>query len=363
LAVQAMVLLAPRRLEQRELQRPRLGDDDAILRVEACGLCGTDHEQYSGLLFGGFPFVPGHESVGVIDAMGDEASARWGVRVGDRVAVEVFQSCRACDQCTRGNYRHCRQHGVGDTYGFIPVDRSPGLWGGYAQYQYLSPDSMVLPVPDQLDPVLSTLFNPLGAGIRWAATVPGTGPGDVVAVLGPGIRGLCSLVAAREAGAGYVMVTGCGSRDRSRLALAREFGADLVVDVESEDPAAALARAAGRGADVVVDVTAKAPTAVGQALRTARPEGTVVLAGTRGQKVPDLDVDLVVYKELRVVGALGVDVSSYRAALGLLAAGRYPFADIDRRTADFAGLAEMLEEMSTGTFTPLHGVFVPERSG
>jgi alcohol dehydrogenase len=221
---------------------------------------------------------------------------------------------------------------------------------------------MVLRVPDQLDPVLSTLFNPLGAGIRWAATIPDTRPGDVVAVLGPGIRGLCSLVAAREAGAGYVMVTGCGRRDRSRLALARQFGADLVVDVDSEDPAAALAREAGRGADVVVDVTAKAPAAVGQALRTARPEGTIVLAGTRGQKVSDLDVDLLVYKELRVVGALGVDVSSYRAALGLLAAGRHPFADIDRRTAGFGGLAEMLEDMSTGTFAPLHGVFVPERS-
>jgi alcohol dehydrogenase len=357
-----MVLRAPRTLEPQEFRPPRVGSDDAILRVEACGLCGTDHEQYSGHLFGGFSFVPGHESVGVIESIGDEASARWGVHVGDRVAVEVFQSCRACDQCARGNYRHCREHGVGDTYGFIPVDRQPGLWGGYAQYQYLSPHSMLLRVPDGLDPVLGTLFNPLGAGIRWAATVPGTGPGDVVAVLGPGIRGLCSVVAAREAGAGYVMVTGSGRRDRTRLALARQFGADLVVDVEVEDPAKALKRETGRGADVVVDVTAKAPEAVGQALRVARTEGTIVLAGTRGRRVPELDVDLVVYKELRVVGALGVDVTAYRAALDLLAARTYPFADIDRRTAGFGELADLLEEMSDGTFPALHGVFVPEAS-
>jgi alcohol dehydrogenase len=78
--------------------------------------------------------------------------------------------------------------------------------------------------------------------------------------------------------------------------------------------------------------------------------------------VPELDVDLVVYKELRVVGALGVDVTAYRAALDLLAARTYPFADIDRRTAGFGELADLLEEMSDGTFPALHGVFVPEAS-
>jgi alcohol dehydrogenase len=357
--VRAMVLQAPRSLELREFDYPRVSDDDALLRIEACGLCGTDHEQYSGHLFFGFAFIPGHESVGVIEAIGDEARARWGVQVGDRVAVEVFQSCRACEQCLAGNYRHCTRHGVGDSYGFIPTDRHPGLWGGYAQYQYLSPDSMVLPVPEGLDPVLATLFNPLGAGIRWGATVPGTGPGSVVAVLGPGIRGLCSLVAAREAGASFVMVTGRGRRDRDRLAVAQRFGADLVVDTAEEDPVAVLKDAVGGGADIVVDVTAKAPDAFEQALRLARPEGTIVLAGTRGATVPDLNVDLVVYKELRVLGALGVDVVAYRAALELLASRAYPFAEIPRRTSGFDDVSDMLQDMASGEFVPLHGVFVP----
>ena len=88
-----------------------------------------------------------------------------------------------------GGYRRRKRHGLTDMYGFISVDRVPGLWGSHAESQYLAPDSMVLPVPEGLDPVVATLFNPLGAGMRWRATVPGTYPGDVVAVLGPGVRG------------------------------------------------------------------------------------------------------------------------------------------------------------------------------
>ena len=99
--VAALVLEAPRRLERRELPRPSVGDDDALLRVEACGLCGTDHEEYSGLLSPGRPFVPGHETIGVIDEIGPEAASRWGVSAGDRVAVEVFRSCRACPAACR----------------------------------------------------------------------------------------------------------------------------------------------------------------------------------------------------------------------------------------------------------------------
>src|SRR4051794_9495004 len=214
----ALVLEEPRRLVRRRLPQPDIGDDDALLEVEACGLCGTDHEQWTGMLPGPGPFVPGHETIGRIAEIGPAAAARWGVAVGDRVAVEGFLSCRACAAGESGEYRRCVRHGLRDMYGFVPVDRSPGLWGGYATHQYLAPDSLVLRVPEGLDPVVATLFNPLGAGIRWGVTVPGTGPGDVVAVLGPGVRGLCASVAAKEAGASFVMLTGVGPRDEERLA-------------------------------------------------------------------------------------------------------------------------------------------------
>jgi alcohol dehydrogenase len=357
----ALVLEEPRRLSPRDLQIPETGDDDGVLHVEACGLCGTDHEQFTGELFPGYPFVPGHETIGTLERIGPRAEERWGVRAGDRVAVEVFQSCRECARCAAGEYRRCVRHGLADMYGIVPVDRAPGLWGGYAEYQYLAPDSMLLPVPASLDSVTATLFNPLGAGIRWAVTLPETKPGAVVAVLGPGVRGLSACVAAARAGAGFVLVTGRGQRDAPRLAEAARFGADLVVDVEQSDPVAALRDAAGSLADVVVDVTAKAPAALGQAVRLARPGGTIVLAGTRGSDAtPGFSSDLVVYKELRILGALGVDAVAYADALQLLDSGRFPFDALPRRIAGFADMSPLLRDMAgEGDTPPVHAVFTP----
>jgi alcohol dehydrogenase len=357
-----MVLEEPRRMAVRELPIPDIDDDTGLLRIEACGLCGTDHEQYTGDLPLGYAFVPGHESVGVIEAVGSRAAERWGVQEGDRVAVEVFQSCRQCKHCLAGEYRNCTQHGLRDSYGFTPVDTPPGLWGGYATHQFLGPDSMLLPVPDGMDPVVATLFNPLGAGVRWGVTVPGTKEGDTVAVLGPGVRGLAALVAAKEAGAGFVMVTGYGERDAGRLALAEQFGADLTVDVATADPVKELRAAAGRGADVVVDVTAKAPAALAQAINIARKGGTIVMAGTRGSAdTPGFWPDLIVFKELHIVGALGVDYPAYATALELLASGKYPFADLPRQVAALDDVERLLQTMAGegDSAPPMHGVVVP----
>jgi len=318
----AMVLVAPRKLELRELPIPDLTDDTALLRVEACGICGSDYEQYEGALRTPLPVIPGHEPLGVIEAIGDAAARRFGVDVGERVAVETMLPCHHCGVCLSGAYHLCPTKQI---YSYVPLTQGHGLYGAYAQYMVLDARSIVHRVDPTLPAEIAVMFNPLGAGYRWAVEIPGTGPGDVVLVLGPGQRGLASVIAAREAGAAQILVTGL-SADARKLALARELGADHTIDVEHEDVRARVRElTGGRGADVVVEVTSWATDPVREAIDCVRPGGTVVLAGVKGfRPIPDFVSDKVVLKEITLRGAIGVTSSGYRNAIRLLEARRVP---------------------------------------
>jgi len=127
MSAEALVLAAPRRFERRSFGLPVIGEDDGLLRVEACGLCGTDHEQYTGHIASRHAFIPGHEVIGVVEELGARAAKRWGVTAGQRVAVEVFQSCRECDACKAGLYRRCVKHGLRTMVGFVDAEPPPPL--------------------------------------------------------------------------------------------------------------------------------------------------------------------------------------------------------------------------------------------
>lgn len=155
----------------------------------------------------------------------------------------------------------------------------------------------------------------------------------------------------------------CRVRDGDRVIdrnIDGEVGSELC---RQRQPVAALTEQTGGLADVVVDVTAKAPAAFAQAIALARPAGTVVVAGTRGvgSGAPGFSPDVVVFKELRVLGALGVDATAYRAALDLLVSGRYPFASLPRRCVRLEGAEDLLATMAgeRDGVPPIHGVLTP----
>ncbi len=328
----AMAQTGPHKLEPIDVPIPDIDDDSAILQIEACGICGSDYEQYEGVLKMPMPVIPGHEPLGRIAKIGDRAAARWGVDQGDRVAVETMLSCRYCANCYDGHYHLCMNRKM---YSYVPLSEPPGLWGGYAQYMYLHPNTIVHKISRDLPANIAVMFNPLGAGFRWAAEIPRTRPGDTVVILGPGQRGLASVIACREVGAGTIIVTGI-SADSEKLKVARIFGADHTIDVEQENSVERVKQiTGGRGADVVVDVSAYATQPVVDALGMVRPGGTIVLAGVKGFKpVNNFISDMIVMKEITIRGAIGVTSSGYKTAIRLLETGKVPFARM--HTHDFA---------------------------
>jgi threonine dehydrogenase-like Zn-dependent dehydrogenase len=328
----AMVQTQKRVLEARSLPIPDIDADSALLRVEACGICGSDYEQFEGVLRTPMPVIPGHEPLGVIECIGDRAARRWGVDVGDRVAVETMLSCRFCAPCLAGRYHLCTDRRI---YSYIPLSDEPGLWGAYSEYMFVHGNSVVHKMDPDLPPEIAVMFNPLGAGFRWAVEMPQTKPGDTVVILGPGQRGLASVLACREAGAATIIVTGLEA-DARKLEIARRFGADYTVDVDNEDAKERIRQiTSGRGADVVVDVSSYATEPIVQALDFVAVGGKVVLAGVKGFKpVPNFISDKVVLKEITIMGAIGVTSSGYSSAIRLLESRKAPVEQM--HTHDFA---------------------------
>ena len=354
----AAVLTGIDSIELREFAIPEIGDDDAILRVEACGICGADVEQLHGHGLdmitsrypdgSYFPVIPGHEIIGRIDRIGAQAARRWGVVEGDRVAVEPNLPCRRCPECLAGT-RNCLDRSIPGfpAYSQIPVSIAPGLWGGYATHLYLHPYTQLHRVAESVSPAEAVLFNPIGNGFQWSVLTPNLQVGQTALVLGPGQRGLASVLALRTAGASTVMITGLAG-DRKKLALAEEFGADHAVNVEEHDLAESVREATGgRGFDVVIDTTPGAAHMVVQAIDFARQGGTVVLAGLKGANpVPNLLSDRIVSKELTVKGVLSASSTAFAEALRLIESKRFPLHKMLTHTFSLADAKTAVETLA-----------------
>lgn len=333
--VRAAVLVAPHEMEIREFPRPDIGPDEGLLRVERSGICGSDVEQYRGHLgTTRLPMIPGHEPVGVIDEVGERAAQRWGVAPGDRVALEVLIPCRACELCLMGQYMACTSKR--GSHGASPISLAPSIWGGHAEYVYLHPNSILHRIRSDIAPDVAAMFNPLGAGVRWAVHLPQLQLGQSVLILGPGQRGLCAVIAARYAGAGTIIVTGLG-RDRAKLALARELGADVTIDVDQENVVERVRELThGRGVDVVLDVTPLATQPVRDALESVRHGGHVVFAGLKGGRTLEFSSDWIIRKGATVVGAFGVDARAYLDAIAIIESGKFPLEKLHTHTFGLA---------------------------
>ena len=339
----AMLLVQPQRFTATTLVLPPV-ETGGWLAIEATGISGSDVQVWQGTnRYIRYPLIPGHEVVGRVATLIDDP---FDIPIGTRVIVESSIRCGACRRCL-GHLHSCSFRRPINAYGRLPSTEPPGLWGGFAEYLYLDPGARLHPISDDVEAPVATFGHALADAFTWTVETPALRTGDSVLILGPGPRGLAAVIAAKEAGAGWIGVSGL-TENRDRLELARRLGADMVVDARNADVAGAVADSLGARPEVVLDVTKDDPEAIHTALDLVRAGGTVVVASLKGVRaVNQLFSDLIVLKEITIRGGFGASSAGYHWAarqletdprLDDLVSHEFPLDEAERAVEAAAGL-------------------------
>jgi 2-desacetyl-2-hydroxyethyl bacteriochlorophyllide A dehydrogenase len=297
------------RVDERPVPEPRAADD-AVVRVAATGVCGSDLHIYHGRVKIEPGFTIGHEYVGTVVAAGDGVTR---VGVGDRVAGCFLTACGTCSRCLRGEYQRCvesRTFGHGATLGSLP--------GTQAEYALVPRANLTLRrVPDSVsDEIALFAGDVLGTGYHGVAA-SGLRAGEVAAVLGLGPVGLCAVQAARLAGARVIAVDSV----EERLGLAASLGAIPLHLREQDVRREVKALTADRGGtDVTIDAVGH-PDALELAIRLTRECGSVQCLGVYAERA-DVHIGLAWLKSLTIRGGQANVIAHIDTVLAMLADGR-----------------------------------------
>lgn len=294
-------------IELREIDEPQAGVGQVKIKVRAAGICGTDLHIYKDEFRSVPPVVLGHEVSGEVVEIGAGVEIE-GVEIGGRVTTETyFSTCGICAYCRTGHNNLClNRRSIGSAVN-----------GGFTQYVVV-PAQNIHRLPENVDFQAGALTEPLACVVHGVLTTPTVSPGDVAVIAGPGAIGLLALQVVKAAGARVVML-GTDS-DLARLELARELGADYVVNVQQEEPLSLIQEISseGLGADVVYECSG-AGAAARQLLDLVRRRGRYVQIGLFGQPVA-WDLDQLCFKELVATGSNASVPSAWRRALQLMQA-------------------------------------------
>ncbi|MGQ9781535.1 MAG: zinc-binding dehydrogenase [Nitrososphaeria archaeon] len=280
-------------IEVFDIEEPKTGPDDVLIRVKATAICGTDLHYYHWDGYAerhnpGFPRVLGHEFCGDVVEVGKNVKT---LKVGDRVAGETHIPCQACFFCRTGKMHICKSMKI------FGVDT---IYGSFASCTVM-PEITAVKVPDSIGYEEGAVLEPLGVALH-AITEANIKPGDVVAITGCGPIGLFAQQLAKLNGASKIVSTDIKDY---RLSLSRKIGVTEAVNVINVDPVEKIRELTdGMGADVVIEISGS-NAAVKQSLEMASLNGRVVLVGTT-PKPTELDTTaMLIYKEIKLSGITG----------------------------------------------------------
>jgi L-iditol 2-dehydrogenase len=331
-------------VEVRETGEPKLDPAGAILKVEACGICGTDARTF----FNGDPGAPapwvlGHEPVGTLEEVGPDADLPPGVSKGDRVFLGSILTCGECRWCVDGFQNLCEHHLL---YGYDPF---PGAYSEHASVPPIATKNLIK-LPPELPSDLATVADPFACALNGIEALD-IRLGDTVIIVGSGPIGCWQAVMARDRGASSVYLTDV-STERLEIAL-RAIG--HVVDkafVAGEDNGVAevMSLTGGTGPDRV-SVAAPSKEAQAAALIMAAKRARVVyFAGLpKHDPVSHLDMNQLHYKELAILGAYGATNRQYRITMGYLDRRQNELGRVVTHRFPLEGIGEAFETIRTGS--------------
>lgn len=305
--MKALLLSEYGRLEMAELPMPRPAVDEVLVRVKACGICGSDVHGYDGSSGRRIPpLVMGHEASGIVVAVGSSVTR---LRENDRVTFDSTIYCGVCEYCRRGQVNLCDKREV---LGVSTPDFRRA--GAFAEY-IVVPERLIYRLPDEVSFTAAAMIEPIAVAVH-AVSLATVTRGASAVVVGAGMIGLLTLQVLRDAGCSRILVTDI---DDTRLALAKRLGATDVVNGKTTDAAAEFSRlVSGTGVDVAFEAVGSTPT-VGIAINSVKKGGTVVLIGNITPKV-EIPLQVVVSRELRLQGT-AASAGEYPECIELLRRG------------------------------------------
>jgi threonine dehydrogenase-like Zn-dependent dehydrogenase len=288
--MKAVVFQGEGRLEIREFPDPVPGPDEVVIRMKASGMCGSDlHHLHGPLRTGSELVIEGHEPCGVVELVGDAVRPTEAM-VGDRVMVHHYDGCRTCQYCRSGWTQYCPNARI--VYGGLNGD------GGHADFMKV-PAHTLIKLPDTLSFKTGAAIS-CGTGTAFAAIKRVELSADeTVAVFGQGPVGLSVTMLAKAFGARVIAI----DVEPSRLEMAKQLGADHVVNSLEQDPVTAVRELTrrGEGADKSIECSA-IPAVRRQAIQAVRPWGTACMVGVFGKI--DLDSEELIHLHKTVLGSL-----------------------------------------------------------
>jgi L-iditol 2-dehydrogenase len=338
--MKALLLTAPSKLELVDFPEPKPAEGEVLLRIRACGICGSDIHGWDGSSGRRHPpLIMGHEAAGEVVATGPKVTA-W--RAGDRVTFDSTIYCGQCDFCRAGQVNLCESRRV---VGVSPTEYKQH--GAFAE-RLAVPERILYRLPDTLPFDQAAMVEPVSIAVHAVQRIK-IAPGSTAVVIGSGMIGLLVIQVLKWAGAKNVIAVDLAD---NRLALARELGATHVINSGKGDATAEILKITdGHGADTAFEVVGFTPT-LNLALASLKRGGACVLVGNLSPKTQDFPLQAVVTKELTVVGSCS-SAGEYPLCLDLIARGVVnvkPMIETVAPLADGAGWFEKLSAKDGGKY-------------